>query len=66
MILLITLKTPDAVNDAIIAMTENEQEREELYEYCKTWFNEGESVSLRVDTKADTCTVLPTIYTRYT
>lgn len=69
----ITMKTPDALDYAIedalgqefgadihgMNSDETIQDRkDELEELCKQWFSHGECVTIEIDTKAKTATVL--------
>jgi hypothetical protein len=60
----VTMKTPDALMDAIndaLSVVEDEEIRQEkeaaLEELCKKWFQYGEYVTLIIDTDKQTCTV---------
>jgi hypothetical protein len=53
MILKVTLKTPDALEDAINAAPEDEQEG--LRDLCLKWFRYGECVTLCIDTVEEVC-----------
>ena len=72
MIFTVTLKTPDALQDAIERAAEDQiggspsnDELDEQYEdlvtdtknICKKWFEYGEMVSLTIDTEKETCVV---------
>ena len=53
----ITLKTPDAVENAIEDIMDLD-EREKARELCSKWFRWGECVSIGIDTKEGTATVI--------
>ena len=61
----ITMKTPDAVTNALeytdfsyIPEENRDSESERIYKLCKKWFQYGECVTLEVDTEKETCVVL--------
>ena len=53
----VTFKTPDAVDEAISELPEEDQQ--EAREACEAFFEYDEYVQVEVDTKKTTCTVLP-------
>jgi hypothetical protein len=57
----VTMKTPDALSDAIDeAVRINDEdcmEKEDIERFAKQWFAYGEYVTLELDTEAKTCVV---------
>lgn len=76
MIFVVTLKTPNALEDAIMAAVQTEiadsslsgfessqaieSRCQELSELCRTWFSFGETLRIEIDTEHKTATVLKT------
>lgn len=73
--LITLLKDPDALYDAIrsavaaevakipisveVKALQAEYRTDTVYELCRQWFAHGESITVKIDTEAKTCTVLP-------
>lgn len=71
----VTMKTPDAlvegIRDAVIGAVstlpisvaakahEAEARVQQAYSLGRKWFEDGETLTVEIDTDADTCTVIP-------
>jgi len=53
----LTFKMPDAVEQALEDIAEDD--REEVRQACGKWVRYGEYITVEVDTEAGTCTVIP-------
>jgi hypothetical protein len=53
----LTFKMPDAVEQALEDIAEDD--REEVRQACEKWVRYGEYITVEVDTEAGTCTVIP-------
>jgi hypothetical protein len=58
MIFCVTMKTPDALEDVIKRVSQDEDEQEEIENLCRRWFSYGEIVTLEIDTDEKTCIVV--------
>lgn len=54
----VSMKCPDALDQAINEATSTTQEEAEIKNLCDKWFKWGEYVTLEIDTEAGTCIVL--------
>lgn len=54
----ISLKTPDAVENALTGLNMDEHEQEATKKMCERWFKWGEYLTVEVDTEKQTCVVL--------
>jgi ABC-type amino acid transport substrate-binding protein len=54
----VSMKCPDALDQAINDATDTMQEWAEIKKLCEKWFKWGEYVTLEIDTDAGTCIVL--------
>lgn len=63
----VTMKTPQALDDAVVeaiarqplGLHSCEKEYEKVMKLARKWFRWEESVTLEIDTEAQTCTVVP-------
>lgn len=54
----VSMKCPDALDQAINNATDTIQEEAEIKKLCEKWFKWGEYVTLEINTDAKTCIVL--------
>lgn len=54
----VSMKCPDALDQAINEATSTMQEEAEIKKLCDKWFKWGEYVTLEIDTDTGTCVVL--------
>ena len=55
----VTMKTPDALDEAIEASVPDDTAAESVRALCSQWFRYGEVITLEIDTNAATCVVIP-------
>ena len=55
--IMVCMKCPDALEDAINDMVDNEHEAKAARKLAKKWFEYGEYLYVTIDTNEETCTV---------
>lgn len=55
----VSMKCPDAVDDAIAEAAQDEDEKMDAKRAAEKWFKYGEYLTVQIDTDAGTATVLP-------